>query len=140
MKIVKNIFNLLLVVLILLFTLFITKTFAAVEYYSDGSPSKIVTDKGTITYYSNGYVKSIETSQGTALYNSSGIINSMTGNPSISLEEAKAELNKLKSTATSTTDSSLPNTGIESIYFFLIPIFLVLILISAIKLRNLKNI
>ena len=146
MKRTRSIFSMFVCALVLLFTLFISETFAAsVEYFANGQVSKIVTDKGTITYYQNGNVESITTSEGTAKYNLNGNIDSIVGTPSISLEEAKAELTKLESTPTTQTqtvtqaDSSMPNTGVETSYLFLIPALAAVIIFLVVKLRKMKN-
>lgn len=144
MKRTRSIFSMFVCALVLLFTLFISETFAAsVEYFANGQVSKIVTDKGTITYYQNGNVESITTSEGTAKYNLNGNIDSIVGTPSISLEDAKAELTKLKSTPTTQTvtqaDSSMPNTGVETSYLFLIPALAAVIIFLVVKLRKMKN-
>ena len=127
MRKVKNIVILTLSVVVLLLTIFSTEAFATVEYYIDGTPKKIVTDKGTILFDGNGGVSEIITPEGTAQY-FLGELFEISGNPSISLEEAKAELNKLTTqTNNSNTvtgkmeEASLPNTGVENLYIFLIP-------------------
>lgn len=129
-----------------MFTMFATNVFASTaEYYTDGTPSKITTDKGTINYYTDGTVKSIVTTGGTATYKTDGSIDSIVGTPSITLDEAKAEFNKLKTSSPSITNttkqatSSMPNTGVENTYMFLIPVLAGVILFSAIKLGKLNN-
>ena len=46
-----------------------------VTYHSNGKPSSIVTDKGTIHYNDKGIVESVTTPSGTAHYNEDGSIN-----------------------------------------------------------------
>ena len=121
----------------------------SVEYYSNGKPSSITTDKGTITYYSDGSVDTIKTPEGTATYNSNGNIDTIVGNPSISLDEAKSLVANIKapqttSTASSTASTSstnLPNTGVENYFAIILPIALVVVAIlgyQAFKFKNLR--
>lgn len=114
-------------IVVLALSVLATQVFAATEYFSNGNPSKITTDKGTVTYYLNGNVEKIETPEGTATYNLNGNIDSIEGNPSISLDEAKAMLTKIEAPAatTATTPSTMPKTGVEDYYGFIIPAVLI---------------
>lgn len=121
------------VIAITILAVFISQVFAATEYYSNGKPSQITTDKGTITYFSNGNVDTITTPEGTASYYSDGKINNITGSPSISLEEAKSMLSNLdtpqttSTTSTTTTATKLPNTGVEDYSFIILPATLLVV-------------
>ena len=109
--------NLVLVAVILMIMALCTVSYASVTYHSNGSPSMIETSKGTIYYYENGNVDYITTSTGSIYYNEDGSIDFVTGTVSITLEEAKAELQKLEkkepttSTSKNETDK-MPSTGV----------------------------
>ena len=103
--------NLVLVAIILAIITVCTMSYAATAtYYSDGTIETITTDKGTITFYSDGIVEKIETPTGTATYYSDGTLDSIDGTVSISLEEAKLELEKMKKiNANDSKETSKPN-------------------------------
>lgn len=138
--------NLVLVVVILMIMALCTVSYAStVTYHSNGSPSMIETSKGTIYYYENGNVDYITTSTGSIYYNEDGSIDFVTGTVSITLEEAKAELQKLEkkepTTSTSKNETEkMPSTGVEDYLFVPIVLFMVLAVIFGIKYNSIRKV
>lgn len=116
-----------------------------VSYHSNGKPSSIVTDKGTIHYNDKGIVESVTTPSGTAHYNEDGSISSIVGTPSISLEEAKLELKNLEKNDSNTTTpkddvEEMPVTGVEDYLFVPMVLFVVLAVMFGIRYNSLRKI
>jgi len=125
---------------------------AKATYRADGSVESITTDKGTITYYANGNVDTITTPTGSAYYYSNGNLDRVDGTPSISLAEAKAELENLKKsnqTPNTTTpkdepekDSSedMPETGVIDYVFLPIVLFAGLAIFFGVKYNSMRKV
>lgn len=129
--------------ILFLMILFTTQVFANVTYHSNGKPSMITTDKGTIYYYENGNVSQIVTDEGTVQYNENGTISNLVGNPSISLEDAEKELQKLETKeveTTTQTKTDLPNTGVENGYLVFIPCCIIIAVVMGYMIVKYKNI
>ena len=136
------------VVIVLLISLMLSSNVYAdsTEYYANGNVKTIVlTGKGTIEYYENGNVKSIVvTGEGTANYKEDGTIESIVGTPSISLEQAKAEAQKLKKQPTTTTQTNnstetMPETGFENYIYVVMGIAVIGIIFFALRYNALKK-
>jgi len=136
------------VILVLLISLILSSNVYAdsTEYYANGNVKTIVlTGKGTIEYYENGNVKSIVvTGEGTANYKEDGTIESIVGTPSISLEQAKAEAQKLKKQPTTTTQTNnstetMPETGFENYIYVVMGIAVIGIIFFALRYNALKK-